>query len=94
MFLGRETLEEHSQLPKKAKKMQRWGGCKLFVCMAPLFAGVNGCWIENELGSTFPSILNGTGLQLPSILKGTGLHYSQHLAGLEQGSTVFSILLD
>ena len=27
--LGRETLEDHSQLLKKDLKMQRWGGCML-----------------------------------------------------------------
>ena len=34
MFLGRETLEDHSQLPKKANKCSVERGCKLFVCMA------------------------------------------------------------
>ena len=32
-FMGREALEDHSQLPKKANKCS-WGGCRLFVCMA------------------------------------------------------------
>ena len=33
MFLGRETLEDNSHLPKKANKCSVGGGCKLFVAM-------------------------------------------------------------